>query len=283
MPRYAKFLKEILSNKRKFEDLACVTLNEECTVIFQNKLPKKRHDSRNFTIPCVIGNLSIDDALADLGASNNAMSYSLFAKLGLGETKPTRMSIQLADRSIKYPRGIVENVLVKVNKFLFPVDFVILDMDGDVEDPLQVTLPRGNEHELSNEEVLEQFEFLLANEPSNNTDEFVVIESIGVQKLRPSLEEPPVLDLKELPHHLDYAHIDEDNRLPVTLASNLTPEDDGGLDTEIEEEEDMLPLEDSSDIEMLVSEEILVARRALSAHAKVDEAQRDNIFILDAM
>ncbi|XP_048227282.1 uncharacterized protein LOC125369307 [Ricinus communis] len=261
MPRYAKFLKEILSNKRKFEDLACVTLNEECSAIFQNKLPKKRHDLGNFTIPCIIGNLSIDDGLADLGASNNVMSYSLFAKLGLGETKPTRMSILLADRSIKYPRGIVENVLVKVNKFLFLVDFMILDMDGGgtvplildrnflatframinfydgklklrevlVEDPLQVTLPRGNEHELSNEEVLEQLEFLLANEPSNNTDEFVVIDSIGVQKLRPSLEEPPVLDLKELPQHLDYAHMNEDNRLLVTLAVDLTPETLSGI------------------------------------------------------
>ncbi|XP_048234382.1 uncharacterized protein LOC107261349 [Ricinus communis] len=141
MPRYAKFLKEILSNKRKFEDLASVTLNKECLVIFQNKLPEKKHDPGTFTILCVIGDLTISDALADLGPSINVMSYNLFAKLGLREPKPTRMSIQLADKSVKYPKGIVENVLVKVDKFIFPVDFVILDMDGESSVPLILGRP----------------------------------------------------------------------------------------------------------------------------------------------
>eukprot|EP00257_Ricinus_communis_P015500 XP_015573426.1 uncharacterized protein LOC107261099 [Ricinus communis] len=223
------------------------------------------------------------------------MSYSLFKKLGLSETKPTRMSIQLADRSVNYPRGIVENLLVKVNKSIFPVNFMILDMDGEssvplilgrhflatsramidvcdrklklrigdetvtfdlhnpinqsldhnnamyainvidddietqlqevlVEDPLHVTLPRGEKHELSNEEVLEQLDFMLANEPTRNTDEFTVIDKIGVQKLRPSLEEPLVLDWKELPQCLDYAYLDEDNGLPIIPAADLTTE-----------------------------------------------------------
>ncbi|XP_048236342.1 uncharacterized protein LOC107261908 [Ricinus communis] len=116
MPRYAKFLKDILSNKRKFEDSTCMTLNEEC------KLP-------------------INDALADLGAEINVMPYNLFVKLVLGETKPTRMSIQLADRYVKYPKGIVENVLVKVNKFIFPVNFVILDMDSESSVPLILGRP----------------------------------------------------------------------------------------------------------------------------------------------
>ncbi|XP_048231210.1 uncharacterized protein LOC125370254 [Ricinus communis] len=104
IPRYVMFLKEILSNKRKFDDLACVTLNEECSTIFKNKLLEKRHDLGSFTIPCVIGNLFINDALADLGASINVMPCSLFVKLGLENTKPTRTSIQLVDRSVKYPR-----------------------------------------------------------------------------------------------------------------------------------------------------------------------------------
>ncbi|XP_048229379.1 uncharacterized protein LOC125369937 [Ricinus communis] len=128
---YVKFLKEILSNKRKFEDLAFVMLNEECSAIFQNKLSKKKYDRGSFTIPCIIGDLTISDALAYLRASINVLSYNLFAKLGLAEIKPTRMSIQLVDRSVKYPRGVVENVLVKVDKFIFPIDFVILDMDGE--------------------------------------------------------------------------------------------------------------------------------------------------------
>ncbi|XP_076929165.1 uncharacterized protein LOC143593414 [Bidens hawaiensis] len=141
MSKYAKFLKEVLSNKKKLEELSCVTLNEECSAVLQNKLPKKMTDPGSFTIPCLIGSLSVSNALADLGASINLMPYSVFAKLDLGEPKPTRMSIQLADRWVKYPRGIVENMLVKIDKFVFPVDFVILDMDEDKNVPLILGRP----------------------------------------------------------------------------------------------------------------------------------------------
>ena len=98
-------------------------------------------DPGSFTIPCLIGNLTVSNALADLGASINLMPYSIFAKLNLGEPSPTRMSIQLADRSVKFPRGIVENMLVKVDNFVFPVDFFILDMDEDSEVPLILGRP----------------------------------------------------------------------------------------------------------------------------------------------
>ncbi|XP_076913097.1 uncharacterized protein LOC143571596 [Bidens hawaiensis] len=107
MPKYAKFLKEVLSNKRKLEELSCGTLNEECSAVLQDKLPQKMTDPGSFTIPCLIGSLSVSNALADLGSSINLMPYSVFSKLDLGEPKPTRMSIHLADHSVKYPRGIV--------------------------------------------------------------------------------------------------------------------------------------------------------------------------------
>ncbi|XP_076883508.1 uncharacterized protein LOC143532304 [Bidens hawaiensis] len=81
------------------------------------------------------------NALADLGASINLMPYAVFSKLGLGEPKTTRMSIQLANRSVKYPRGIVENMLVKIDKFVYPVDFVILDMDEDKSVPVILGRP----------------------------------------------------------------------------------------------------------------------------------------------
>ncbi|KAK5836481.1 hypothetical protein PVK06_012273 [Gossypium arboreum] len=136
MPTYAKFLKELRTNKRKFEDLSTVELNKECLAILQNKLPTKLKDPGSFTIPCLIGSLNVEKALANLGACINLMLYKLFKQLGLGEPKPTRMSIQLADRSIKYPRGIIEDIIVKVDKFIFPIDFVVLDMDEDVEIPL---------------------------------------------------------------------------------------------------------------------------------------------------
>ncbi|XP_076905457.1 uncharacterized protein LOC143561214 [Bidens hawaiensis] len=141
MPKYAKFLKDVLSNKRKLEELSHVILSKECSAILQNKLPKKMPDPRCFTIPCLTGNLFVSNALADLRASINLIPYMVFFKLGLGEHTPTRMSIQLANRSVKYPRGIVENMLVKIDKFVFPFDFVILDMDEDNFVPLTLGRP----------------------------------------------------------------------------------------------------------------------------------------------
>lgn len=93
MPTYAKFLKELLTNKNKFEDLSTVELNEECSTILQNKLPTKLKDPGSFTIPYLIGSLNVYKALADLGISINLMPYKMFKQLGLGEPKPTRMSI----------------------------------------------------------------------------------------------------------------------------------------------------------------------------------------------
>ncbi|XP_065616476.1 uncharacterized protein LOC111986064 [Quercus suber] len=141
MPKYAKFLKDIISKKRKLEEHETVMLTEESSAILQKKLPPKLKDPGSFTIPCTIGKSYFDRALCDLGASINLMPLSIFKKLGLGEAKPTTISLQLADRSIKYPRGVIENVLVKVDKFIFPIDFIVLDMDEDKEIPLILGRP----------------------------------------------------------------------------------------------------------------------------------------------
>ncbi|XP_075499401.1 uncharacterized protein LOC142537792 [Primulina tabacum] len=141
MPSYAKFLKEILSNKRKLVDFETGKLSEECSAILQNKLPPKLKDPGSFSIPCTIRSSFFRKALCDIGASINLMPYSCFEKLGIGEVKPTTISLQLADRSIKYPRGVVEDVLVKVDKFIFSVDFVVLDMEEDREIPLILGRP----------------------------------------------------------------------------------------------------------------------------------------------
>ncbi|KAL5564233.1 hypothetical protein UlMin_027397 [Ulmus minor] len=141
MPKYAKFLKEVLSNKRRLEVNEKVMLTEECSAILQRKLPQKLKDPGSFTIPCTIGDFEFDKVLCDLGASINLMPLSIFRKLGLGEVKPTTVSLQLADRSIKHPRGIIEDVLVKVDKFIFPADFIVLDMEEDREVPLILGRP----------------------------------------------------------------------------------------------------------------------------------------------
>ncbi|GJZ52893.1 reverse transcriptase domain-containing protein [Tanacetum coccineum] len=131
MPKGAKVLKDLLSHKEKLEKATfLVKLSEECSVIIQMSLPQKG-DPGSFTLPCLIGTLEVKNALTDLGASINLMPHSLFRRLGISKLKPTKMSIQLADRSIKYPIGVCENLLVKVSKFIFIVDFVVLEIDED--------------------------------------------------------------------------------------------------------------------------------------------------------
>ncbi|XP_062113371.1 uncharacterized protein LOC133824497 [Humulus lupulus] len=117
------------------EDYETVALTEECSVIIQNKLPQKLRDPGNFTIPCTIGNFHCERASCDLGASINLMSLSVFKRLGLGEARPTTITLQLVDRSLTHPRGIID-VLVKVDKFIFPIDFIVLDMEEDEDVPI---------------------------------------------------------------------------------------------------------------------------------------------------
>ncbi|GKF45005.1 DNA-directed DNA polymerase, partial [Tanacetum coccineum] len=136
MPKYAKFLNGLLTNKARLEEACKITINERCSAVLLNKLPSKKKDPGSFTIHYDIGQLHIDNALADLGASISLMSYTMYEKLGLREPKATRMRLELADRSIQYPRGIIENVLIKVDKFVLPIDFIILDMPEDSRVPI---------------------------------------------------------------------------------------------------------------------------------------------------
>ncbi|GKE48765.1 reverse transcriptase domain-containing protein [Tanacetum coccineum] len=131
MSNYGKFLKELISNKHKIEQIYAAFLSNESSVMIQNKVPPKLGDPGSFIIPCNFNKTLSCNALADLGASINLMPYSLYAKLSLETLKPTKMSVRLADRSFQYPVGIAENMLVEVGKFTFPADFVILEMEED--------------------------------------------------------------------------------------------------------------------------------------------------------
>ena len=141
MPSYVKFMKDILSQKRRLADFETVNLTEECSAILQRNLPQKLKDPGSFTIPCTIGNAIFERALCDLGASINLMPLSIFKRLGLGEAHPTTVTLQLADRSLKHPRGVIEDVLVKVDKFIFLADFIVLDMEEDKEIPIILGRP----------------------------------------------------------------------------------------------------------------------------------------------
>ncbi|CAL1379100.1 unnamed protein product [Linum trigynum] len=141
MPRYAKYLKGFLIKKPRLEGLANVTLSEECSTYLLDRLPKKRPDPGSFTIPPDIRNHHIDNSLADLRASVNVMHYKLFKKLEVGELKTSKFSITLADRSVISSRGIVEDMMVRVGKFCYPTDFVILDISEDSDMPLILSRP----------------------------------------------------------------------------------------------------------------------------------------------
>ena len=141
MPTYVMFLKDVISRKGRLDNYETVALTEEASALLQKKLPPKLKDPGSFSIPCTIGTSLCERALCDLGASINLMPYSVYKKLGLDDVKPTMVSLQLVDRSIKHPRGIVEDVLVKVDKFIFPADFVVLDMEEDQDLPLILGRP----------------------------------------------------------------------------------------------------------------------------------------------
>ncbi|PIN11732.1 DNA-directed DNA polymerase [Handroanthus impetiginosus] len=290
MPSYVKFMKDILSKKRRLGDYETVALTEECSAIIQNKLPPKLKDPGSFPIPCTIGTHFSGRALCDLGASINLMPYSIYRTLGLGEAKPTSITLQLADRSLTYPKGVIEDILVKVDKFIFPTDFVVLDMEVDIEVPIilgrpflatgrtlidvqkgeltmrvqdqQITFNVFRAMKFPNESdecfAVSLFDNLAGNESiteqpldpleralldlldeENEEDREVVkmldaskyFKSRGVESLertapskvlKPSIEEPPTLELKPLPNHLCYVYLGESDTLPVIISFSLS-------------------------------------------------------------
>ncbi|GJU84648.1 reverse transcriptase domain-containing protein [Tanacetum coccineum] len=141
MPNYGEFLKDLVSNKSKMKQISTAFLNEEYFSIVQNKLPHKLGDPGSFLIPCTLAGSVEYLALADLGASINLMPYSLYVSLFENSLKLTRMSVHLANHTYKYPMGVAENMLVQVGKFIFLIDFVILQMEEDDKVPLILERP----------------------------------------------------------------------------------------------------------------------------------------------
>ena len=129
VPTYAKFLKDLCTIKRGLNVSKKAFLTQQVSSIIQCKSPVKYKDSGYPTISVMIGETCVEKALLDLGASVNLLPYSVYKKLGLGKLKPTSIALSLANRSMKIPRGMIEDVLVQVDKFYYPVDFVVLDMD----------------------------------------------------------------------------------------------------------------------------------------------------------
>ena len=141
MPLYAKFLKDMLSKKRKIVEEGIVNLIATCSAVIKKELQEKMKDPGSFTIPCIIGGVEFQKALCDSGVSINLMPLSIAKQLSLGEVIPTTITLQMADRSMVKPEGVLEDVLVTVGKFVFLVDFIILDMEEDSQVPLLLGRP----------------------------------------------------------------------------------------------------------------------------------------------
>ncbi|XP_027338140.1 uncharacterized protein LOC113852084 [Abrus precatorius] len=261
MLKYANFLKDLLSNKKKLEELATVTLNEECSAILQNKMSGKLKDPGSFTLPFLIGKLIVDRALVDLGANINLMPYSIFKKLGLEEPRPTRMSIQLTDRSVIYPRGCPflaiakaiidvsdgklilrvgdEKVTFKIPEvmkkslkqddscfFLNVIDDFVSDCAQEffMSDPLEKSLVHEEGKDDMSMLSREQWCHLESMGPLLRRRNFEVLEQNSDKQPNPSTDESPDVELKVLSEHLKYAFLEDGCKLPIIIASDLTQE-----------------------------------------------------------
>ena len=143
VPTYAKFLKDLCTVKRGLNIDKKAFLTEQINAIIQCKTPMKYKDSGCPTISVNIGGTCVEKALLDLGVSVNLLPYLVYKQLGLGELKPTTITLSLADISIKIPKGTVEDVLIQVDKFYYPVDFVVLDIEPVVGGPNYVPIILG--------------------------------------------------------------------------------------------------------------------------------------------
>ncbi|GJT54248.1 reverse transcriptase domain-containing protein [Tanacetum coccineum] len=293
MPKFASTLRTLLGNKEKLTEvartsnepcLARTSMNEHCSAVILNKLPRKLGDPGKFLIPCEFPGMDECLALADLGASINLMPFSVWEKLSLPDLTPTCMTLELADRSISKPMGIAKDISVKVGVFHFPADFVVVDFEPDpraceeysqevlgftdiiasgnstpYDDPIVATssptlTPFGDSDFLLLEEVdsflgiaddpdcpaynpfyydpegdILILEGILNSEPQPplpNHKQYMPggrkeLELCEAKSIEPSVHEPPEVELKELPPHLEYAFLEGDNKLPVIIAKEL--------------------------------------------------------------
>ncbi|XP_038994728.1 uncharacterized protein LOC120118848 [Hibiscus syriacus] len=246
-----------------------------------SQLPPKLKDTWSFTIPCNIGDTFVEKALFNLGYSINLMPLSIFTKFESGEARPTTVTLQLADRSIVHPSGIVENMCVQIDKFIFPTEFIILYCEVDKKYPIilgrpfivigralidvekgELTMRLNDEHIIFNvlnnvsylsniadyfsldvndifaQEHLEKCynteepidDIIAIEETTNNeccSNYLQKYESLAMPKCvpsapKPSVEEPPKLELKPLPDYLEYAYLGDNETLSFIVAMQLT-------------------------------------------------------------
>ncbi|CAN6691821.1 unnamed protein product [Malus baccata var. baccata] len=216
VPRYAKFLKELCTTRRRISNKEVVQVSENVSAVLQRKLPPKCKDPGSFTIPCVIGNTKFEHAMLDLGASINVMPYSIYASMNLGELKNDGVIIQLADRSNAYPKGVLEDVLMQVDNLIFPADFYVLEMeDSPNVTPLPILL--GRPFMKTARTKIDVFKGTLTMEFDGEIINFNIFEAMKFPKDDRSCFSIDVLD--ELVQ--DYLDMLEDDPLETTIAQGI--------------------------------------------------------------
>ncbi|CAN6573008.1 unnamed protein product [Malus baccata var. baccata] len=179
MPAYGKFFKELNNYKRKYGPHEKVVVSENVSAVLQRKLPPKLKDPGSFSINITIRENKVEKAMLDLGASINLMPYSVYLQLGLGELKATTISLQLADRSVKYPRGIVEDILVQIDKLILPADFVVLDMEEAPIHDRELPILLGRPFMATAKTIIDVQNGLLTMTVLGETVQFKVFESLS--------------------------------------------------------------------------------------------------------
>ncbi|XP_070004530.1 uncharacterized protein [Nicotiana sylvestris] len=139
MPSYAKFMKDLVTKKRSM-DFETIKMTHQVSAIVHSMAPKLE-DPGAFTIPCTIESDEFEKALYDLWESINLIPYSIFKTLGIGQPRPTFMRLQMVSHTMKRPLGVIEDLFVGFDKFILPVDFVILDCEFDYEVPIIIGRP----------------------------------------------------------------------------------------------------------------------------------------------
>ncbi|RVW44223.1 Retrovirus-related Pol polyprotein from transposon 17.6 [Vitis vinifera] len=217
-------------------------LTEQVSAIIQSKSPVKYKDPGCPTISVNIGGTHVEKALLDLGASVNLLPYSVYKQLGLGGLKPTTMTLSLADRSVKIPRGVIEDVLVQVDKFYYPVDFVVLDTDSTIKEENYVPIILGRPFLATSNAIINCRNGVMQLTFGNMTLELNIFH-LCKRHLHPEEEEglrrkthkellwkdPPKLILKPLPVDLKYAYLEDDEKCPVVVSSTLTSDQEDSL------------------------------------------------------
>nr|GEV06448.1 reverse transcriptase domain-containing protein [Tanacetum cinerariifolium] len=269
MPMFALMFKSLLNNKENLFNLATTPVNENCLAVILKKLLKKLGDPDKFLIPCDF--LEFDECLAlkDLGASISLMPLSIWKKLSLPELTSTQMIVELADRSTTRPAGIAEEVFVKVGKFHFPTDFVVVDYVVDPRVPLILGRPflrtRRTLIDVYSEELTLRFNAITFKVGQTSKYSYNDAESINrvdvidvacveyvqeegdirlleklfnndlllsphplkelnveeIKTIKSSIDEPPDLELKDLPSHLEYAYLEGTDKLHVIIEKGL--------------------------------------------------------------